>query len=257
MSLTKRVVNKVKRTLGVAPPPQPKKPSAPIADQGLRLKHMKTIGFSPRLILDGGAFIGKWTTHTSEIFPGAQFVMVEPNPGVVDKALERTSTINPRPKLVRCAIGEQSGTATLNVWESDKYDSKETSLSGSSLLPHVMGDATRAVTVPVRTLADIANEIGGVPDLVKLDLQGFEGPALRGAGHVLGKAELFVVEFGCLEAYVGRTTPRELMDLFYDHNYRLYDIVSLGYRPYDQALFGGDFMFVHRESKLVSHAGFF
>jgi FkbM family methyltransferase len=259
MSFPRRVLSKLKRTFSPPPPPPPatRGPATPTAEQGARLRHLKSLGFSPKVILDGGAFVGKWTKQSASFFPGAQFVMIEPNPEVIEPARQRVADVNPTPIIIQCAIGEQNGTATLNVWEKDSYDSKETALSGSSLLPHVMGSATRQATVAVRTLADIANEIGAVPDLVKLDLQGFEGPALRGAGHVLGKAELFLVEFGCLEAYIGRTNPRELFNLFYDHNYRLYDIVSLGYRPYDQAMYGGDFMFVHRESKLVEHKGFF
>ena len=37
---------------------------------------------------------------------------------------------------------------------------------------------------------------------------------------------MMMIEFGCLEAYVGRTTPRDLIDIMFDHDYCLYDLVD-------------------------------
>jgi len=36
----------------------------------------------------------------------------------------------------------------------------------------------------------------------------------------------------------------------------LYDIIDLIYRPYDNALTGGDFFFVKNDSNLKSHKGY-
>jgi hypothetical protein len=58
-----------------------------------------------------------------------------------------------------------------------------------------------------------------------------------------------------LEAYVDRTSPRDLFALMYDHGYRLYDIFDLHYRPFDDALTGGDLFFAHHTSRLRAHKG--
>ena len=50
---------------------------------GDRLIHMKNIGFYPRVIYDGGAFIGKWAKETAHIFHGAQLVIIEPNTSIL------------------------------------------------------------------------------------------------------------------------------------------------------------------------------
>src|SRR5690606_13808073 len=99
---------------------------------------------------------------------------------------------------------------------------------------------------------DIYNE---VPKFVKLDLQGYEIHALQGATETLKHAELMIIEFGLLDAYVDRTTVRELINFMHEYDYSLYDLIDLHYRPYDNALTGGDFIFVKNSSKLKEYKG--
>ena len=127
--------------------------------------------------------------------------------------------------------------------------------TSASLQSHVKGGAETKVDVAVDTLDNLLKEQAAQPELVKLDLQGAEFQALLGAEQTLKSAEMFVVEFGCLEAYIDRTTPRQLVDIFYDNNYCLYDVVDCHYRPYDGALTGGDFFFVKNDSPLREHKG--
>ena len=79
----------------------------------------------------------------------------------------------------------------------------------------------------------------------------------QGAEKILKSVELCIIEFGCLDAYVDRTTSRQLMDIMYDNGFCLYDIVDLRYRPYDGALAGGDFFFIKTSSKLKAHKDYF
>src|ERR1700694_4667889 len=44
------------------------------------LENVKRSGFSPRTVLDVGAYIGDWTQRTRMIWPDAQYLMVEPQP---------------------------------------------------------------------------------------------------------------------------------------------------------------------------------
>ncbi len=72
----------------------------------------------------------------------------------------------------------------------------------------------------------------------------------------MASTEAFIIEFGCLPAYEDRTTPNDLFKIMYANNYCLYDIIDLIYRPYDNALTGGDFFFVKNDSDLKSHKGY-
>lgn len=214
-----------------------------------RLQHAAKIGFNPKVIVDGGAFKGNWTVNTAGLFKNSQFICVEANPHLIGSLKQSTGSIQPTPHVVNIALGEKSGTATFNIWRDVDSD------TGASLLSHVSGLPNTMVDVRLDTLDNLLNEIQITPDLVKLDLQGGELSALKGAQKSLEQAEMFIIEFGCLEAYVGRTTPHDLLDIMYDHQFVLYDVVDLGYRPYDGALTGGDFFFVKRDSQLRAYKG--
>lgn len=214
-----------------------------------RLKQAKKNGLAPRTILDGGAFHGLWSQQAARLFPGAQLVLIEPNPHSRAMIEKNIAGIEPYPILMQSALGASDGTASFNIWGN--VDNQ----SSASLLDHVAGPATQVVEVQVETLDSIAHKLSMFPDLIKLDLQGGELDALRGGEAVLRHAEFAILEFGCLDAYVGRTNPSELLDMMYDHDYCLYDVVDLSDRPYDGALAGGDFFFVKNSSVLRKYKG--
>ena len=214
-----------------------------------RLQHAKELGFAPRVIFDGGAYRGYWARDVSRLFGGAQLVLIEPNPSLHEIIVATIADIRPAPIVVPMALGAAPGSASLHIWRESAKD------RGASLLDHVSGEPRETVDVEVRTLDSISAELGLVPDFVKLDLQGGELAALQGSTKVLGTAELLLIEFGCLDAYIGRTTPRDLLDVMFDNDYSLYDLVDCHYRPYDGALTGGDFIFVKNSSALRAYKG--
>lgn len=218
----------------------------------LRIQNMKNAGFKPKVIIDGGASVGYWSWEMSKMFQGVQLIAIEPNGLVISKTKELLGKMsNNTPIIEECAIGAEDGVAYLNVW-----DNTETKMSGSSLKDHVQGEAKEKMEVKLKKLDTIASEHKLIPDLVKLDLQGYELEALKGATELLKTTEVFIIEFGCLEAYKDRTTPFDLMKIMYDNDYCLYDIVDLIYRPYDNALTGGDFFFVKNNSLLKEYKGY-
>jgi FkbM family methyltransferase len=212
-----------------------------------RIRHAQSIGFAPKEIFDAGAFRGFWTKSVSEIFPGSQIVTIEPNPHIQEELRETISSLTPHPIIVQRAVGEIPGQCTFNIWGDSK------AASSASMQSHIKDKPTIELDVQVDTLDNIAQEYSIQPDLVKLDLQGSELRALKGATSMLQKVEMFMIEFGCLEAYVDRATPRDLLDIFFDNDYCLYDIVDLRYRQYDGALTGGDFIFVKNSSPLRAY----
>lgn len=214
-----------------------------------RIRQLARTGFRPAVALDGGAFSGEWSREVMDVFPGCRMIVVEPNPDMMGVSRATLAGARPEPYYAEVALGPEEGTARLNLWSS-------ASATAASVLEHVSGSPARSIDVRVRRLDDVAAEAGAMPDLLKLDLQGYEIPALRGAPKCLAHAEVVVLEIGCLGAYIGRSSPREVMDLMYDAGFVLHDIADLGYRPYDHALTGADFVFVKTSSKLREYAGF-
>lgn len=246
MPSIKKLVNAAARPFGVE---VVRKKTARTPSGTDRLQHAKNLGFAPKVIFDVGAFDGSWSAAVAKIFPGAILVLIEPNPYVLDKIRKSVSQIVPAPIVLNIAVGDKNGTASFNIWGNP-----ETAV-GASLLDHVSGKPDTTLSVKMETLDSIANRLGLMPDLVKLDLQGAELLALIGGGMILAQAEFWICEFGCLEAYEKRATPKDLLDVMYSNNYRLYDIVECHYRPFDQALTGGDFFFVKNSSILLQHKG--
>lgn len=193
----------------------------------------------------------------AKIFPDAYFVLMEPNPQIHDEITNRLRYIRDRFILVAEAASRHDGDATLNVWKDPRHKNPVTAFAASSLHAHVQGEPASVIPVRTAKIDTVASRTGKPPDLLKLDLQGAEISALEGARHVMQNVKMCIVEFGCLDAYLGRTTPKDLFTYFYDHHFCLYDIVDLRYRPYDGALAGGDFLFVHQNSPLRRHKDYF
>jgi hypothetical protein len=181
----------------------------PIGDQDSVFSDFKSRGFDPRLIFDVGAATGTWTDSVRAIFPAARFVTVEP----------RATTLAP---TVRAAIGAEEGSATLTDWDT-----------GSTLLPTAAA-AADTYQVSVTTLDRLASQFG-MPDLVKLDVEGFELRALEGASTLLGRTELFVIEIA-LYRFSGRPMLHEVVPYMAERGYFVYDIAGFIRRPYDGAV---------------------
>jgi len=123
-----------------------------------RLRHARKLGFAPRVIVDGGAFKGEFAKQTSEVFPGVQLIMVEPNPFVQAAIRENTAQISPPPVCCQVALSDGSGKATFNIWGDPEK------ASGASLLGHVRGEAERAIEVSTDSIDSIVGRLGLRPD---------------------------------------------------------------------------------------------
>ncbi len=198
------------------------------------LRHCQTIGFKPRGLVDIGAHRGAWTVEVWKVFPDIPAILVDPLQEVHDDLLRVAQSV-PGSQVLCVAVGAQDGDAELVIVDD---------LMGSSLL-QLGGSMHETRVIPTRTGDSILGDNQHIcPDIVKLDIQGFELSALASAESLFGKTELFVLEVSLFAFRHDWPVFREVSDFMYQRGYELYDFTSFLRRPIDGALGQMDVAFV-------------
>jgi FkbM family methyltransferase len=203
----------------------------PIGEINLFLEDMRARGFSPRGIIDVGANQGDWTRLVLSIFPNTPVLMIEPQEEMEVLLSALTKTV-PNCHLVKAGAGRKQGELVQTIWED---------FQGSSFLPTQDADLTKAGKQRKTPIITIDNLLAQdypqfIPDLVKLDIQGFELEALSGAETLFGKTQLFILEASLFQFLPNQPIVREVISFMSDRGYELYDIPGRCRRPYDGAL---------------------
>ena len=207
-------------------------------------KKLARRGFDPRIIVDVGANYGGWSRAAKSVFKDARFFLIEPQEEM-RPFLDRFCRQTPGSKWFFAGAGAASGELSLTIWHD---------LQGSAFLSteiHAMTPYKRQRLIPIVTLDGLiaAGEFP-VPDLIKIDVQGFELEVLRGSLGCLGRSELLVVETSFFHPLGERPSYYRVVELMEAYGYRIFDLVNLKYRPGDGALGQADICFVREESLL-------
>jgi len=216
------------------------------ADMRPFLEYCRWLGFRPQSIVDVGANRGEWSRMAADVFPDAEFLLVEPQREMAEPLATLTRS-SPRFRLAAVAAGAEDGEGIQTIWDD---------LEGSSFLPPVDPDAlTRGGQrrTPIRRLDGLLAEWGRVPDLVKLDVEGFELEVLAGAPSIFGTTELLVLETSLYRFHEGQPLLREIVDFLAGRGYEMFDLAGRVRRPVDGALALLDVAFVRARGQLRQH----
>lgn len=154
-------------------------------------------------VLDIGANRGQFTSRIRSLLPDAQIYAFEPVKSCF-QVLKRTMRGVPGSACFNVALGEESGSRT--IYRNDFTPS-------SSMLPmderhKVAFPATRndrEEIVEVRRLDDVANSLNLTDNiLIKVDVQGFEGPVIRGGEKTVRRSKIVIVETSFEPLYRGQ-----------------------------------------------------
>ncbi len=219
----------------------------PFADMRTFFQFLLERGFVPGFTVDVGANRGRWTEMLKEIFPASEVLMIEPQPEMRE-SLDAVCRRLPGVRWVETAVGAREETLLQTIWPD---------LEGSSFLPKPdAGRQANGVQRPalVRRLDDLLRaDGGGSPDLVKLDVQGFELEVLRGCPEIFGKTELFILETSLYVFLDELPILREVIEFMAAREYEIYDIAGRIRRPIDGALGQLDIAFARRHGRLRQH----
>ena len=204
---------------------------------------LRRAGYRPRVVIDAGAHTGAWTRLARSAFPDASsFHLIEPQLGC-HAALEALARRSAGFTLHRIAVTEPGVTRVC--------------LIGAGTGARVAGpdDKATAVECAAATLDALLGDRIAREDraLLKLDLEGHELPALRGARRVLEASEVVVVEVQFFEIDGnGRPCFGDVHAFFRERGFELYDVACLSPRPRDLRLRLGDVIFARRDSGLLA-----
>lgn len=216
--------NKLKEKLGVP-------------DQEYSFKSLKKLSYQPKLVLDIGAYEGNWATSFLTVFPKAKILMLEGQKSKKD-ILRQKSAANKQLEFRIALLGSAEQEVEFNIYETASSVLKEDNETGAK--------------VEIRTLTTLdqltINTPFAQPDFIKIDTQGYELEILKGAEKTMQYAEFVLLEVSLIDIYKGCPLVAEVMAFMQAKSFVLYDICSLMRRPFDNALYQSDFLFVKESS---------
>lgn len=240
------VVTRMRRTLASM---RPGSDARPVGKVKMFLEDIRARGFQPRGIIDVGANRGKWTSLALSVFPRADVIMIEPLEEM-KPFLERLCEKNSRVEFVQAGAGREPGTLVQTIWDD---------LDGSSFLPAVSEISLRGGKqrfTKMVTIDDVLKERPAfIPDLVKLDVQGFELEALMGASSIFGQTEVFILETSLFRFTPGMPVSLDCLQFMHERGYELYDVTECARRPCDGALGQMDMAFARAGGTLRNRDG--
>lgn len=197
-------------------------------------------------VVDVGACVGDWTRLCRKIFPDVCVLMVEPQARHADVLRAEQQRSEGRVKHVQALVGPPGMThADFVVLDSGEG-------TGSSVMPEDSDVPRHVERLAVCTLDElIEQQAFPAPQMLKLDVQGFELEVLKGATTSLATAEFVLLELSLWPYNVGAPLAAEVLAWLDARGFRAYEVVDLSRRP-DGVMVQFDMLFVRRDSALLA-----
>jgi FkbM family methyltransferase len=211
------------------------------------LRGLQANGYHPRVVIDGGANRGQWFGLASSIFRDSEFHEIEPQ-SECWPALEAAATARGRTSVHRTVITAPGIT-------SARMHRGGNQVSTGAFVIQAQDEFSTDLQTPACTLDELMlpRVQAGDRALLKLDLEGHEIEALRGAAGLLERLEAIVCEVGFFDVNdVGRPRFGDVMTFLEARDFMLFDFASLHARMSDGRLWLADAVFIRRGTPLVA-----
>lgn len=224
----------------------PGSPKRPVGKMDLLLEDLKVRGLNCRTILDVGANKTNWCRKAKKVYPVANLCLIEPQVEMKER-LENFCAEFPGSVYFLVGAGARKERLILTIDEQ---------FASSSLLPkseEALIESGEQREIEITTIDNlIATSQMQLPELVKLDIQGFELEALKGGERLFAYTEVFILEVSLFPFTNTPDTPVlfEVIQFMLDRDYVVYDFPGFLRRPLDGALGQCDICFVKKNGFL-------
>ncbi len=175
----------------------------------------------PQVIYDIGANVGTWSCLAKSLFPAARIEAFEPLAQHFPRFREWTAAWPGAVRLHACALGPVERTATMHVMSfSDASSLLALSAAGATEFAVHQASEQSVPVVPLDVL--VAREQLAPPDLLKLDVQGYELEVLRGAETCLRSARAVLCEVSFREYYAGQPLFADVLSFLRERGFSLH-----------------------------------
>ncbi len=212
-----------------------------VPDIPLALKRLSGAGFQPTQIFDVGAYKGDFALSCLQVWPDAKVSCFE----ALEHRVEQLKQLSSR----YCSIQVFPG--LLGAEKRDNVPIHQAETASSVLVEQIPQDFPVSYH-PMQTVDQIVREhfSDRSPDLLKLDVQGYELEVLKGAEKSLPEIQAILAEINLLDIHQNVPLLADMIAWLDKRNWVAYDICGLTRRPLDKALWQADFIFVPCHSPL-------
>jgi FkbM family methyltransferase len=183
---------------------------------------LRQLGFAPTHIVDVGANRGFWTRAAFKYFRDPVYTLVEPQDHLRYYSQDLVAQ-GCKLNWINAGCGDFCGTLPLIVSYRD---------DSSTFVDQHDNPTAQRITVPIITLNQLVASSGaGLPEMVKIDAEGFDLKVLAGASDLLGKTDIFLVEAVVWGPGAYDNSVAKVIRFMAGVGYNLMDITDLNRSP--------------------------
>lgn len=204
------------------------------------LSRLLNIGFNPKSILDIGAHHGYWSLSSLQVFPNANYMLIEPiKYNELQHLCNKISNFSYKNLLL---FDKET--------EVEWYEMKNT---GDSIFKEATHHFKNCEPQKKQTTTLDLLFVDTVFDIIKLDVQGSELPILKGGEKLVKNAEIIIMEMPFAGEY-NKGVPNFPEHITYMDNigFKVFDIISLHRMGGNGLVFQIDLVFVNKTSNLIN-----
>jgi FkbM family methyltransferase len=196
--------------------------------------------YTPKCIFDIGANNGTWTQETLKYFPNSNYYLFEPQSYLINEMQSKFPTLN-NVQLFNVGVGNQDGELLFTIHDRD--DSCSFDITQEEATKH----GFKQIKTPIVRLDSFIDQNNlDLPDLLKIDAEGFDIEVLEGAQNTIQKnVQIILVEVAIMNKKF-RNDIYSVINYMDKLGFVVFDITDLN-RPFNnKVLWLCEFVFIKK-----------